>query len=286
MCDDIFSGGTKSVPTSSSTNFPDWVSQGGQDLFEAGKQFAGRDYPGYPTGDRVAPFTPDQQAGFEATRSNVGSWNPAYSSAYGGAGASAMPVGQEDIQRYMNPFTDDVIASTMEQMNRQFGRDKIARHAGLAGSGSYLNEDRRYEMDRSAREGESRVMAETIARLKSQGFDTAMGQANTERGRMAQAAQMFGNLAPLRAQLGAADAAQLGTSGAIQQAQEQQMKTTDYDEWMKEFSYPQEQINWLMGLLSGTPYETSTTGTTSVGTGNKWAEGIGAAASLYGMFGG
>lgn len=286
MCDNPFSGGTKSIPTSSSNQLPAWVNQGGEELFEGGKEFAGRDYPSYPVEDRVAPFTPDQMAGFEATRSNVGSWNPAYSSAYGGAGASAMPVGAEDIARYMNPYTDDVINTTLSQMERQFGRDRISRHAGLAHSGSYLTEDRRMEGDRSAREGESRVMAEIMARLKSQGFDAALGQANTERGRTADAARMFGALAPLRQQLGAGDAAQLGASGALQQAQDQQGKTLAYDEWMNEFSYPQEQINWLMGLLRGTPYEKSTTGTTAVGTANPWAQGIGAAASLYGMFGG
>ena len=278
-------GGSKSVPTSSTTKLPAWVEEGGKDLFEGGKEFAARDYPSYPTGERVVPFTPDQQAGFEATRGNVGSWGPAYGSAYGGAGASAMPVSPEDIERYMNPFTDEVIKSTLEQMNRQFGRDKIDRHAGLSRSGSYLNEDRRRELDRSAREGESRVMSETIARMKSQGFDKAIGQANTERGRTAEASRMFAALAPLRQQMGAGDALQLGASGAVQQAQDQSTKNLDFEEFMKEFSYPQEQINWLMGLLRGTPYETSTTGKTAVGTANPWAQGIGMASSLYGMFG-
>lgn len=284
LFDSIFGGGTKSVPTSSTTKLPDWVEQGGKDLFEGGKLFAGRDYPSYPVGDRIAPFTPDQLAAFEATRGNVGSWYPAFSSAYGAAGASASPVGAEDISRYMNPFTDEVIASTMEEMNRQFGRDTINRHASMANRGSYLNEDRREIMDNTARESNARVMAETIARLKSGAFDAALGQANTERDRTRMAAQMFGELAPMRQQLGSNDAAGLAATGALQQAQDQEGRTLSYDDWMREFSYPQEQINWLLGLLRGTPYETTTEGTTPVATGNPWAQGIGAAAALYGMF--
>jgi hypothetical protein len=284
MCDP-FGGGVEQGRTSSTTKIPQWVEESGRELFEGGQTYAGRDYPAYPVADRIAPFTEDQMAGFEATRGNVGTWQPAYGSAYAGAGASAAPVGAEDISRYMNPFTGEVIDTTIDAINRQYNRDTNVRHGQMVGRGSYLNEDRREVIDNLARESRDRVIAETVARLKSDAFSGALGQANTERGRTLAASQMFGQLAPLRSALGGADAEALGTSGAVQQIQDQMGRNLTYDEFTGEFSYPQEQIDWLMSLLRGTPYETSTTGTTPVATGNPWAQAIGAGAGLYSIFG-
>lgn len=282
---DNFFGGTKSLPTSSSTQLPDWVEQSGKNLFGAGTEFAGRDFPAYPTDQRIAPFSEDQLAGFQATRENTGAWGPAYEAAFRGAGASAAPVGAEDIARYMNPYTDQVIDTTVNELGRQFNRDTIQRHGAMAMRGSFLNEDRRMAMDNLGREGLDRVIAETVARLKSGAFSDALDQANQERNRTASAAGMYSNLAPLRQNLGASDAAALQASGGAQQAQEQQKRTLNYDEFLKQFSYPQEQINWLLSLLRGTPYETSTMGTTPVATNNKAAQLAGAAAALFGAFG-
>ncbi len=284
LFDNLF-GGTKSVPTTSTTQLPAWVEKGGQELFGAGKTFAGRDYPAYPVGERIAPFSSDQLASFEATRSNVGSYAPAFQAAMGGVGAAATPVGESDIARYMNPYTEQVIDTTLAELGRQGTRDRISRHGGMAMEGSFLNEDRRMAMDTLANESLNRIIAETSARLRSDAFNNALQQANVERGRTMEAAGMFGTLAPMRQQLGAADAAALASSGAVQQAQEQQGRTLSYDEFMQGFAYPQEQINWLMGLLTGSPYPTTTTGTTAVGTPNRFAEAIGAAAALAGMFG-
>lgn len=278
-----FSGSSSNTSSSSEsqTQLPAWVQREGEQLFYQAKDVANRPYPLYNQ-PRIAGFTPDQQAGFEVTRGNVGSWSPAFHAAIMGTGQASAPVGAQDIDRYMNPYTQQVIDTTLGEMDRQHQRDTIGRHGAMAQRGSYLNEDRRAVIDNLARESTERVKAETAARLRSQGFQNALGQANVDRARMMQGAGQFQQLAPLRSQLGAMDAQQLQEIGQQQQAQQQDILSLDYDDFLRQFYYPQEQINYLQSALGATPYPTSqfTQQTQPQGSDNTAGQIAGSVASL------
>lgn len=57
------------------TNPPDWVAKGGQDLFNIARSIAQRDFPTYQ-GPRIAPFTQNQQTAANLLGANIGSWQP------------------------------------------------------------------------------------------------------------------------------------------------------------------------------------------------------------------
>lgn len=272
----LFEGKSKTA----SASIPAWMGAAGQDVFQAGKQQASRPYPVYDAA-RIAPFTSQQQGAFDLTGSNVGMWQPSFQQAFAAAGRGMQPVGDEDISRYMNPYTGRVIDSTVDYMNRQFGRDRINRHASMANRGSYLNEDRREIIDLAAEEAQNRAVGDAVARLQAGAFSDALQQANAQRGREFQGASMFGNLAPTMQRLGAGDVSSLLSSGGLQQAQDQQNLTLRYEDFLRQFQYPQEQANWLMSLLSGTPYQTQQL----VGQPNPFAQGIGALSAIAGIGG-
>ena len=178
----------------------------------------------------------------------------------------------------------------MERINRQYQIDRLARNANMSNRGSYLNEDRRGVIDNLANESKYRVQAETAGALSAAGFQNALGQVNAERNRSLGAGSQFGDFSRLNQSLGAGDVVGLSDIGGAQRGQLQRGMDIGYEDFLREQQYPQEQINWLLGLLSGTPTAqrggTQTTTSTSQG-GNQqfpWMQGIGGLAGLYGAY--
>ena len=344
--------------------------------------------------------------------------------AYGALGAGQSQVSGADISQYMNPYVQQVQQTTIEELNRQYERDRNTRNAEMVARGSYLNEDRREVIDNLSRESRDRVIGEMVARTNADAFNTALGQANLDRSRSFQASDQyrglasdqagrnfqslatsmgiregdlgrilataqefrglagdqaqrnvqslatslgvrsedltrlisaaqeyqdiadsesgrnvqalatslgvrsedlsrmlsasgqFGNLAQLGAQIGsggldaalgtrsddlsrllsasggfaqlAPQAQQLGYAdvssmlgiGAQQQGQTQSEQDLAYNEFLRQFYFPQEQMNWLIGALQGTPYGQTTTGQQPVGSSNELGSALGSAASI------
>ena len=73
--------------------------------------------------------------------------------------------------------------------------------------------------------------------------------------------------------------------GGQQQGQTQNEMNLNYNEFLREFLYPMEQSNWLLGMLSGTPYSTTKTTEQPVGSPNALGGLIGAGAAVAGMGG-
>lgn len=280
----FFGGGTDKVETTSRVTFPPWVEQGGAELYETAQGAADRPYPTYDFA-RIAPFNPDQQASFDLTRANVGTWAPAYNNAFSAAVGGTTPVGAEDISRYMDPYTESVINPTLDQLYQQHNRDLINTHGAMARRGSYLNEDRREVIDQLARERTNQTAAVVGAQLRSSAFRDALAQANAERNRMMSGVGQFGNLAGAIQTLGAGDVAALGASGGQQQTLDQANLDLAYGDFMRQFAYPQEQINYLLGILSGTPYGRTQTGEQAVAEPNMFAQALGGAATVAGLGG-
>jgi len=112
---------------------------------------------------------------------------------YGAAQGSAQSVGdlptmqaaqisQADIDRFMNPYTDQVVDATNADMQDQFGQVRAAQAANAAGSGAFGGS--RYGIREAQTEGElSRALGSTLGGLRSDGFNTALGYADRDTGR-------------------------------------------------------------------------------------------------------
>lgn len=213
-------------------------------------------------------------------------WAEAFNNAMAGTAAGAVPVGASDIERFFNPFTEQVIDPVVNQINRQFTRETSQRHGDLARRGSYLNEDRRGAMDILAGEAKDRTISETTARLRMGAFGDALQQGNVERDRTMTGGAQFGQLAPERQQLGIRDIATLTGVGGMQEAKGQENRTLNFEEFMREFSFPQNQTGFLTSVLSGIPFETgrTTQGQTLIAQANPFTQALGLGISAASLF--
>lgn len=281
------SGGAKTQTTSSSqTNeVPQWVKDAGQQIFQGGKATAERPYPIH-SGERIADFTPEQNQAFDLTQQNVGSWNPAYLTSFVQGARGATPVGQQDIANYMNPFTSEVVARSIDDINRSYEREKIDRNASLSKRGSYLNEDRRMVIDNLAAEARDRNIGSVSSNAWAGAFNKALGQGNIDRDQAMRSSDAFSGLADQRSRLGYSDAQAVYGIGAEKEQKQQQKLTLAYEDFWRQFMYPQEQANWLSGLLRGVPYETTTSQTNEqlVAKSNPFSQALGLAATLGGAY--
>ena len=237
---------------------PAYMEKGGEELFKEAGPIARRDYPLYE-GGRIAPFAPDTTTSFDMVRDASGSWRPAYEAAMGATGQGIAPIGAAEIAQYMNPYTESVINPTVERIMREAGIQTNVRHGEMAKRGSYLNEDRRAAIDALHSEGTNRVLAETIANLMYGGYNQALTAAQNQQQQRLRGATMYGQLAPLIQQLGYQGAAGYAGIGEQQQGMEQAGLNLRYSDFINQFRYPQEQLNWLISILGGTPYSRSIT---------------------------
>lgn len=134
----------------------------------------------------------------------------ATSSGYDPLYGSAAQLNSNDISRYQNPYTDQVVNATMTDLERsrqmaQAGNNAAATQAGAFGG------SRQAVQNALTNEAYDRNAASTLANLRNQGFNTALNAAQSDVGNRQQMALSnlgFGNQA---AQFGA----QAGNTAAL-----------------------------------------------------------------------
>lgn len=290
-------------------------------------------------GQMVAGLSPYQQQAYSNIAANQGKWQPALSAAaqgmqdqttgmYGSQTAApylnqaanvniqgaAQPYMQQaakssvsDIASYMNPYQQQVMDVMAKQGARNLSENILPGvsdsfiKAGQFGSG------RMGEFgSRAVRDTQEAVLNQQ-AQLANQGYNTALGAAQTDQSRQAalagtagQLAQQqqsglasiggqFGSLAgsdlarqqsalgalaqfgQMGQQMSAADAAALEAAGKAQQGQQQTELNTGYQQWLEQQNYPKTQLDWLnnqvRGISSNVPQTTTSTSTQSGNSG-------------------
>jgi hypothetical protein len=272
------SGNVSVVPEASTTQtvLPDWYTNYGMQLLANQNALMNTPYQTYQ-GPRVAGFTPDQQAGFAATKDAAFSYQPGLNAAQGataglmnapGGLATAQPfldrAGQtaaSQVQQYMNPYQDAVVnrigelgARTLREQILPEISDRFIKSGQFGGS-------RQAEMIgrgiRDTMEGITAKQAEAL----STGYTGALGAAQTDLSRVgnlagtagtlgagdissrrATAAQMA-DMAAREQSLGLTGAGALSSIGDKQREMDQANLDVGYQDFLRSQAYPQEQID-------------------------------------------
>jgi hypothetical protein len=151
-------------------------------------------------------------------------------------------------------------AGRYDQDRAQAERDRSARFgAENLLRGQYEQDRAQAERDRSARFGAEDVMrgrydAERQARFGAQ--DAARSAFETEEASRLRATEALQGFAPLTQALSDQAAAGLFTSGQAQRELDQRALDMAYADYVEQREYPYEQINYALGVLQGTPYDT------------------------------
>ena len=208
----------------------------------------------------VGSFEPFLQRGAEAIGQGIGQLGTAQQR------VAAAGIDPTSYQQFMNPFTEDVIAATQQDIARQGAMQQNQLAAGAVGAGAFggsrqavaQSEIARNVMDQQARTG---------AQLRSQGFQQAQNLAQQAAQQQLRQAQLTGQLGQTVAGLGTQTAAlgQLGQQmgvqdvntllgiGGLQQQQGQKELDVARANELAQQALPFQRIGFLSDIFRGVP---------------------------------
>ncbi len=218
-------------------------------------------------GEQVAPVNQQQQAGIGNINTQQG--------VIAGTGA---PISAADIQRYQDPYTNQVIQATQADFDAQNARAQSQTTGNAAAQGA-LGGDRSAVAAALTAEGQSRSQAPVIAGLRSQGYQQAVKTAEDQQQQALRAG--VAGLQGAQAQVGA---------GTLQQQTQQAQDTQNRQDYYQKQGYPFQVAQWLAQMETGVGSQMGGTGTntgTSTTQGpepNQWAQLAGAGLTAAAMF--
>jgi len=224
-----------------------------EDLYKRAQSIAGQPFVPY-TGPRVAGFSPDQLRAFQATR-GLFETGMQYDPLTGIREIAEAPIPGllgADIAAYQSPFQEQVIETTLGDIQRQADIARQEAQERAIGAGAFGG-SRSAILEAESQRPFADVMARTAAGLRQAGFEQAQRAAESDIAR-----QLAGRefRAGLLGGIGAEQARRLsalGGIGAQQQALQQAALEVPYQEFQRALAYPRQQLGLLASGISAQP---------------------------------
>lgn len=282
FCTPSYSELPSASKTVAGTEIPEWVAAAGREAFSTASNIAAEPYPIYE-GRRIAELTDLERTAYAGLEAGAEDYLPFMNRAsevadtlgagYGGATreellgddfslSSAQPY-MDIYQSAVDPAIREVEEQTLRAQNAArarastggggFGSRLGLVEATTAGEGIKAAGDLRagaardalgFAADRFDTDRQARFGADTQAR---QGYET------DEASRIQQM-EAYQGMAPLIQDLQRQAAAGLIGAGEAERMLDQQALDIAYADFLDQKMYPQEQLNFALGALSGTPY--------------------------------
>lgn len=285
-------GSQTTTGTTYQTNIPAYLEDPTKAMVSRGELLSQQEYQPYQ-GQRVAGLTPEQQAVYgelggmrtpgefgQAGATLTGAEQFGAAGALGAMGYQPGTFGATQAQQYMSPYQQAVTdiakreaVTDAQMLNRDlaskaakagaFGGSRFGVEQALLGSklatnlsdiqtkglqDAYLNAQQQFERDRAA------GLQGANLNLEGAKFGANTGlQASQQRSALGTATQAA-DLQRLAAQEAA---------GKAQQEQQQAELNTAYNNYLEQRDWEKNQLGFLSGIIRGTPFSTSQTGTTT-----------------------
>lgn len=259
---DIFGTGRQTNTTTSTPQVPADVTAAREDLLARARAFANEPFPRY-TQPRVAGFTPDQLAGFEATRGlaqqsgALGALTPELvQEGVTAARGLAQRLPDVNIQEYMSPYTQAVLDPAIRDIEERAARQRIALGQQAARTGSFGG-SRQAIAESELERATQRNISEESARLRNQAYNQALQQFREDQQRIpalyaGALGQLGAGLTQTAGRLGV-EAQPLINIGTAQQGLTQRNLDVLRQAFEEERDYPLRGIDVLRGSLGLTP---------------------------------
>ena len=211
----------------------------------------------------VGSFEPFLQRGAEAIGQGIGQLGTAQQRV---AAAGFSPT---DFRQFMDPFTEDVIATTQADIARQGAMQQNQLAAGAVGAGAFGGSRQGIAQGEIARNVQDQ-MARTTSQLRSQGFTQAQNLAQQAAQQQLRQAQLGGQLGVSQAglgqlgqQMGVQDINTLLGIGGLQQQQAQKEFDVARANTLAEQALPFQRIGFMSDIFRGVPALQQTTSRTT-----------------------
>tara|TARA_Y100001951_G_scaffold84686_1_gene74197 strand:+ start:132 stop:1079 length:948 start_codon:yes stop_codon:yes gene_type:complete len=240
----------------------------------------------------VGSFAPFLQQGTEALGQGIGQLGTAQEYV---AGAGIDPT---SYQQFMDPFMEDVIAKTQQDIADKGAQQQLQAQAGAVGSGAFGGSRQAVLQGQIAADVMDQ-QARTGAQLRSQGFQQAQNLAQQAAQQQLKQAQLTGQLGQtvgalgtqvaglgqLGQQMGVQDINTLLGIGGLQQQQGQKQLDIDKANILAEQSLPFQQIGFLSDIFRGVPALQQTFSKTTTPPPSTSSQLLGLAQAGIGAFG-
>ena len=209
---------------------------------------------------QVAGMSAAQQQALAQGQQGIGAYMPYLTGAAGMLGGATQQFNQADAQRFMNPYQQQVIDQSLQQINRQgdIARQNLQAQAVRAGAfGGSREGIQRAELERGLADQRN----QTIMGGLQQGYTQSLAASEAEKNRLLQGTQAGAGIASLQQQLGQGDVNFLYNLGQSQQRQSQAeldaLRSTNLQRTMQPF----QDIAFLSDIYKGAPSTQMTAGT-------------------------
>jgi hypothetical protein len=300
------SGGSKQTST---TTIPQWMQDAGKGTYT--------DASAYIKNNPITPYTGEQSAPQNA---NIGQAGTTAAGAVGtGMGqvntgtGMATTAGNSQTTRsvdprsfttagiasqYMDPYVQQVQQNTLREMQRQSDINQNAVN-DAAGAAHAFDGSRHGIVAAEQARNDAQARSDYIDRSNSAAFNAAQGQFNTENAlntqnnqfnstlsagdldRMNTSAGILGQLGNNAAGIASSDVQRLLASGLASQDISQGADDRAYQEYLRQVNGPLDRYSQLAGIVSGTPYGSTTTTKQPGSIMNTIMGGAGLAAAIF-----
>ena len=246
---------TASKPTTSAAGtLSGWATPYVGDMLGKGMAYSNMDFDPY-TGTKVAGPSNLQTTGFE-----------------GIAGLTTADKGPMDVftsqqaMQYANPFVMNVVSPQIREAQRQADIQRIQNAGRLVGSGAFGG-SRQAIMESEGDRNLQTLLSDITGKGYQQAYENAQAQFERDRG--------YG-LRALESQLAA---------GSAERGIEQDKLSSDYQEYLRQFNYPKEQLQFQSDLLKNIPEKALTTTNVFGADPSMLTKLLGAGSGILGLLG-
>ena len=244
------------------------------DIFKSAKALTG-DGTQMPFAEQqLAGLSQGQQQAIASALSGVGAFQPflqqgSAAVGQGIAGAQGASFDPTSYQQFMDPFTEDVIARTQQDIAEKGAQQQLQAQASAAGQGAFGGSRQAILQGQIAADTMDQ-QARTGAQLRSAGFQQAQNLAQQQANQALRQAQLTGQLGVSQAglgqlgqQLGVQDInTLLGIGGLQQQFGQKELDVARANELARQ-ALPFQQVGFMSDIFRGVPALQQTTSTTS-----------------------
>lgn len=245
--------------TTTATEAPGYFSDYLSGLAQAGKSALVDPTTGQPKtgGQLVAEYDPLQTSGYGKFESAATAAQPGIETAKG-ALAAGTGVSAEDIGRFMNPYTQNVVEEMARLQQQNLQRNLLpTMKAGFVGTGGLGGQRYAGALGQSLADVQANLTGQQYGAL-SQGYKQALDAAMQEAGLQQKAAGLGTEMAGREQELGLAGAQALTKAGAERQAYEQSKleaplkQASNVAALMRGYQIPTTQTQTFVGPKEGT----------------------------------
>ena len=253
------------VPTSSdtSTTNPLWYQQYLWNLANTATNVAGQTYTPFP-GQQVATPSGDTQQSWQMATGNVGNYMPALNAATGLTSAAAAPIGADQINQYMSPYTDSVVQGLQTAANKNLFENQLPKIQSQFVSAGQAASPQQAQQYNDALYQSNQALDSATAQALQTGYSGALNTAVQEQTAMRTAGAQLGSLGSETQQLGAADIGQVAASGQSQDSINQANINAALNNFNTQQNWPYQNLAYASNIIRGqnVPTNTQQVGTT------------------------